>query len=375
MPSGENRVVDEQVRLLRERGIEVELYACNSDDIEHMSLGQKAAMATRPIYSFEDAKRLKERFAAFRPDVVLVHNVLPLLSPAVVRVATRAGIPVVQVVHNYRHACAAGVFFRDGAICEDCTQHSVPWPAVVHKCYRESTMQSAVVATSQFANRRAWQKATRFLAVSEFVASKLATTGIPAEHVRIVPNAVVDPGEASAPGHGFVFVGRLTAEKGVALLLDAWRESGVGAREKLVIVGDGTQRAIVEEAAAHDASIDYRGRVEPHEVGAILEAAAVVVVPSMCYEGFPLLVAEAFARGRPVLASDLGALHDIVDDTVGWRAAPVAADFASALRAIDRAGAEARSPVARRRFVESYSLDAVIDQLIRNLEEVAGAAG
>ena len=153
MPSGENRVVNEQVRLLRERGHEVELYACDSDEIQGMSRASRLALAWRPIYSFEDAHRLRERFASFGTDVVVVHNVLPLLSPAIVRVAVGARVPVVQVVHNYRHACAAGTFFRDGATCEDCTSHALPWPAVVHKCYRDSRSQSAIVATSQAVHR------------------------------------------------------------------------------------------------------------------------------------------------------------------------------------------------------------------------------
>ena len=147
MPSGENGVVDEDVRSLQNAGLEVETFFRDSDEIEAFGLLRKAALSVSPIYSKNAVADFRRVLRDFQPAIVHLHNPFPLISPWVIRVAKHAGIPVVQTVHNYRHACPASTsFLRDGAICEDCMGKKFPWPGAVHGCYRESRPQSLLMA-------------------------------------------------------------------------------------------------------------------------------------------------------------------------------------------------------------------------------------
>ena len=347
MPSGENQVVAAEVEMLRAAGVEVDTYFRASDEIEDFGPVQRATLAVRPIYSFEDSRAIRLRIRETRPDVVHLHNPFPLISPWVVRVAKSEGVPVVQTVHNYRHSCPTGLFFRDGAVCEECSGKAVPWPAVVHGCYRDSRPQSAVMATSARVHRATWLMVDCFLPGSEFMAAHLVRAGIPRDRIVVRPNAVQSRGPVRPPGSGFVFVGRLTPEKGAALLISAWAKSDLWQTERLVVVGDGPERDLV--LAASDRNVHYAGTVDQARVAALLDEAAVVVVPSVTYEGFPRIVGESFERGRPVAASAIGALGELITQDVGWTARPEPVAFGEMLAgaasdsAIERKGAAARA--------------------------------
>jgi glycosyltransferase involved in cell wall biosynthesis len=331
MPSGENEVVAAEVALLRAAGVEVDTYFRSSDEIETFGFFERATLPVRTVYSFEDTKELRRRLRDSRPDVVHLHNPYPVISPAIVRVAKSERTPVVQTVHNYRHSCPTGLFFRDGAACEDCSGKATPWPAVVHGCYRDSRPQSAVMAAATRLHRGTWQLVDRFVAVSEFVASHLVKSGIPRERIVVRPNFTQPHGPVRPPGDGFLFVGRLTAEKGASLLVDAWNRSKVWETQRLVVAGDGPERDVI--LGARDRNIEYVGVVDKARVPTLLDESAIVVVPSLCYEGFPRLVAEAFERGRPVAATGIGSLAELIDTEVGWTAAPESTAFAAMLRA------------------------------------------
>jgi glycosyltransferase involved in cell wall biosynthesis len=318
MPSGENQVVAAEIDALRREGVAVETYIRSSDEIEDFGVLQRASLPIRPIFSLADVRAVRSLIRTTRPDVVHLHNPFPLISPWVVRVAKSEGVPVVQTVHNYRHSCPAGDFFREGAPCEDCSGKAVPWPAVVHGCYRGSRAQSAVMATAARAHRATWRMVDRFLPVSEYVAGHLVTSGIPRDRITVRPNSAEPRGPVRPPGSGFVFVGRLTDEKGVSLLISAWTQSDIWRDERLVVVGDGPERDVV--LAAGDRNVRYEGTVDRARVTTLLDEAAVVVIPSLCYEGFPRLVAESFERGRPVAATALGALGELITPDVGWTA-------------------------------------------------------
>jgi glycosyltransferase involved in cell wall biosynthesis len=372
LPSGENRAVEQEIVALRAHDVDVQLYGRSSDEIADFGPVGKASLAWRPIYSHEDRGRLREQLDAFRPDVVHLHNPYPLVSPASITAAHRAGIPVVQTVHNYRHACPAGTFFRDGKVCVECEGRALTWPAVRHGCYRNSSAQSIPITLALAVHKRTWRGVERYLAVSDFVAEKLVGTGVSADRVRVVPNGADDPGPPAPIGTGFVFVGRLTDEKGVALLLDAWRAASLPAGTRLVIIGDGPQRDLVEARAREDRAIEVRGILPSADVARALADAAVVVIPSVCFEGFPVVAAEAMAHGRPILASDLGALHSVVDDEIGWRAAAEPVAFARALEsAIGAVDLADRAANARKRFLARYRRDVVTNELVSQLGEVA----
>jgi glycosyltransferase involved in cell wall biosynthesis len=361
VPSGENAVVDEEVAALREAGVEVLTHVKSSDEIATYGAARRAGLAVRPVRSGGDARAVAALIRRERPDVLHLHNPYPLVSPWVVRVAHRAGVPVVQTVHNYRHACVNGSLFRDGGPCTDCLRHTTRWPGVVHGCYRGSLPQSVVLTTAEHLHTGTWRMVSRYLVLTAFAAR---TLGLPAAKVVVRPNSAPDPGSPAPLGFGYLFVGRLDEEKGVLLLLDAWRSVPPGSR--LTVIGDGRHRAAVEALAVARDDVVYLGAQPPDRVAAEMDAAAAVVVPSVCYEGFPRVLAESFARGRPVLATDVGPLPEVVTPDVGWTAPAVPEALARALSSpppLAPLGAGARARYLRdltperslRRLLDTYA--------------------
>lgn len=377
-PSGENRVVDEDAHLLEEAGVDVELYQRSNDELEQLSLAQRAGLAVRPFYSREDVTAFGRRLQAFRPDIVHLHNPFPLISPWIVRTAKAAGIPVVQTVHNYRHVCPAATFFRDGHICHDCEGRRVAWPAALHGCYRGSAMQSAGMALAIAAHRSTWRLIDRYLAISDAVATHLRDAGVPAERIIVRTNAVRDPGPPAPLGRGLLFAGRLHPEKGYELLLSAWHASGLAGRTELVIAGDGDGRPAVEAVAGAASSVRYMGSVDARTVEQLVREARAVVVPSLWEEPFGLAVIEGFAGGRPVIGTAVGAIQRLVDDEVGWLVQPTPEAVATAMVAATGSDADARGAAARRRYEALYSPVRAVERLEEAyrsvIAEAAGAA-
>lgn len=319
--SGENRVVEDEVELLRSGGHDVHTWSPEPDD---SSTRARAGMALRAVWSRSAAAEVRRLARSFRADVIHVHNLFPMLSPAVLR-GTPA--PVVVTLHNYRLLCLPAVFLRDGRACEDCLG-KLPWRGVVHRCYRGSAAGSAALAASLGVHRRAgtFAHVAAFLAVSDFVREKHLEAGFDPARIRVKPNFVAAMPRREGPGEEFLFLGRLSEEKGLDRLVSVWRD--VPAR--LVVVGDGPERARLE-AAAPD-TVEFRGAVPSGEVGGYLARARALVLPSICYEGAPRTVVEAFAAGVPVVANRHGALPTVVADgtsgllveassPAGWREA------------------------------------------------------
>ena len=308
---GEDRVVDLEVDLLRKAGHEVQTFFVDSRDLRGPADMLRAGWESS--WSAAIGRRVARFLDAYPVDVGHVHNFFPLLTPAVHETLARCGVPVVQTLHNYRLVCANGLFLRDGRPCEDCVARG-PWNAVRHGCYRGSRLQTAAWAraATRARMRGLWRGLVdRFVAPSGFLRRKLVAAGLPDERFVEKPNPVPDPGAPGAPGEGAVYVGRLAPEKGVGLLLEAWRGlAGV----PLCVVGTGPEEARLRETAAGLDGVRFTGELPPHGVQAELTRAAFVVAPSLCYENFPLAVAEAFAAGRPVVASHPTALSDLVED-------------------------------------------------------------
>jgi glycosyltransferase involved in cell wall biosynthesis len=373
-PSGERRVVNDDRDNLRAAGVEVVTYLRSSDEIASLSTPRKAELLIRPAYSREDAGRLAEVLRRERIDLMHLHNPYPLISPNAIRVARAAGVPVVQTVHNYRMTCVNGSFFRNGQVCTECVGLRVPLPAAKHGCYRGSRVQSVVMTGTLAVHRPTWQLVDRFLPVTPFMATHLREAGIPAERITPKPNTVPDPGPPTAAGTGLLFAGRLVEEKGVRLLLSAWERGGGGALGRLVIVGDGPLRPEVERAARSVPGISYLGPVPSEKVDELMRAAAVIAVPSLWYEGFPMTVLEGYARARPVVATAIGSVGTVVDDEVGWPSGPTPAELDAVLRAIDPVEAARRGAAARARYEAEFSPKVVTEKLIGIYTDVIEAA-
>jgi glycosyltransferase involved in cell wall biosynthesis len=368
-PSGENRVVDAEIAQLDAAGVEVIPFLRSSDDIAALPAVRKALLPVSPLWNPYAARELAEVIRTHRPDVLHLHNPYPLLSPWLVRTAHRRGVPVVHTVHNYRQICASGIYFRDGHLCHDCRGRFVGMPAVKHRCYRGSRAQSADMAVALAAHRRTWRSVDRFVALTDAIAEHLSGYGIPADRIVVRPNGLPDPGPPPVPGEGFLFLGRLSPEKGLRLLLDAWTRHPDGALGTLRIAGDGQQRPLAEQAAAARADVAYLGPLDPAGVRkAIAESAAVVATP-VWHDVLPTVVIEALAAGRPVLGTALGGVPYLVGDA-GWVVDPETDALAAALPTA-RAEAVQRSAVARSRYERTFHPDVVTRQLVDLYESLS----
>ncbi|WP_200212306.1 glycosyltransferase family 4 protein [Micromonospora coerulea] len=405
-PSGENTIVDAEIAQLTAAGVEVLPFIRSSDEIPTMPKTAKALLPISPIYAPRAQQELSRLLTEHRPDVLHLHNPYPLLSPWVVRTAHKHGVPVVQTVHNYRQVCSSGLYFRDGVICQDCRGRALGVPAIVHRCYRGSRAQSALMATTLAVHRPTWKSVDRFIALTTAVADHLRDYGIPDERIVVKPNAIPDPGQPAPVGEGFLFLGRLSPEKGLDLLLDAWRRHPEGALGQLRIAGDGELRPLVEAAAAERADVTFLGPLDRAGVRAALDDSAVVLATSTWHDVLPTVIIEALASGRPVLGTALGGIPYLVGaDTprepagtgpaavasavpgdgrvappagieageAGWVVAPEPAALAAALP-VARAGAAALAPAARARYERTFHPDVVTKQLIDIYAGVARTA-
>jgi glycosyltransferase involved in cell wall biosynthesis len=310
---GEDQCVAAEVAMLRAHGHNVTQYCLRNESIDAMS---RLDVASRTIWSLPAFRELRELFRTLQPQIAHFHNTFPLISPAAYYAARAENIRVVQTLHNFRLCCSNAVLFRDGKVCEACLGKSFGWPGIVHKCYHDSRAASAAIATMVATHRvlGTWQKAVdAYIALTEFSRRKLLEGGLPADKIAVKSNfAYPDPGLGAGTGEYAVFVGRLSAEKGVETLLKGWRH--LGGRLPLKLIGDGPLAALVQEAAKNDEMIQWLGNVPLETVYSLVGQAAFLVLPSQCYENFPRVIIDAFAKGTPVIVSKLGAMAEIVDD-------------------------------------------------------------
>lgn len=369
---GEDAVVQAELALLEAQGHRVELLEAHNDSISG-GFG-KAQAALSALYSLPGRRRAEEAIARYQPDLVHVHNFFPLLSPSVYDACREEGIPVVQTLHNYRLACPNALFFRDGKVCEDCLDQPIPWAGVMRGCYRNSRSQTAGVAAMIAVHRLrdTWRRVSAFIALTDFQKGKFIQAGLPADRLHVKPNFAFDPGPrpqgAELGGYG-LYVGRLSEEKGIQPLLRTYVEHRLTI--PLKVLGDGPLRAPMEQgirAEGLDGIVEFLGPQPRSEVTRLMQGARFLVFPSICYEGFPMAIAEAFAAGIPVLASRLGAVPDILmDGKAGWLADPgEPSSWAATLRAAwaDHEGARHRGKAARQAYEALYSPDANYRRLL-----------
>ncbi len=319
---GEDLVVSSEARLLRSHGVEVFQFEVGNQVSADGTLADAVRLGLAAPWSRDSYEKALKLCEQYRPDVVHVHNFWMRLSPSVHAACRASGAATVQTVHNFRLLCTNALLMRNGRVCEDCLG-KIPWRGVVRRCYRGSFLASAAVASMIVSNRRrnTWERdVDAFIALSAHSRGKLIAGSLPADRIFVKPNFVEDPGQLSSPPSSsnlVLYVGRLSKEKGVATLLSAWASGNLGRSGHLLIVGDGPERQTLQ---AHAVSLGltapgvvFAGWKTSGEVLALLEAARVVVIPSIWYEAFPMTVVEAFSRGRPLIVSNLGGLGEIVE--------------------------------------------------------------
>lgn len=310
---GEDAVFEAEAALLEKRGHAVERLIFRNDGIQ--SRVERIQAGLRSFYNTESARELNHLLDQFSPDVLHVHNSFPLASPAILIEAKRRNLPVVMTLHNYRLLCANALLFRDGQVCEACIPQAVPLSGIQHACYRGSRVQSATLAMMTTSHRwlGTWRKQVDcYITLTEFARRKFvdANLGFHAEQFSVKPNFIDDygVGDVTARESFFLFVGRLSPEKGLENVLEAFRQRPF----PLKIIGSGPLEATVQEMAAAYPDIEYLGFMDQASIRAVMKKARALIFPSIWYEGFPMVILEALSTGTPVLASRIGGLPEII---------------------------------------------------------------
>lgn len=308
-PGGEDEVFRSESRLLEERGHAVLRHTTDNRHALRMSRIEAAAAA---VWNRAAGRELRSLVAQHSPDLVHFHNTFPLLSPACYQAARAGGAAVVQTLHNYRVVCPGALLARDATPCESCLGRPLAWPGILHGCYRGSRAATAALAAMTAMHRAAgtWNDAVDvYVALTAFARARFVEGGLPAAKIVVKPNFVwPDPGAGPGAGGYALFAGRLSREKGLGTLAGAWKL--LNGMPPLKAAGDGPMAAELEGVPG----VAPLGRRTREDVLALMRGASFLVFPSLCYEGLPLAVLEAFACGLPVIASRLGAMAEVVEE-------------------------------------------------------------
>ena len=319
-PSGEDIAVGNERRMLESRGVEVVSFERCNDDLDDSTLMARTAMAVNTIWSQRSRTELRKVLDDVGPDIVHVHNTFSMLSPSIYGACKAEGVPVVQTLHNFRFFCPSALFLRDGKPCEDCMVKSL-LQSVRHRCYRGSLGATATLAAMLTLHRAIGtysRDIDRYISLTKFAREKITKGGISPHKIMVKPNFVPNPPLPGRGGGGYVvFVGRLLEGKGAETLVAAWRHLP---SVRLKIVGDGALRAGLEAVArSENLNIEFTGMQSRPLVLDAISNADFLIIPSEWYEGFPMVIAESFACGTPVLASRIGSLEELVEEGVNGR--------------------------------------------------------
>ena len=362
---GEDVSFENDVQMLRDYGHEVVTYTRDNVDLVDMS-GLRAAKIA--FWNHETEQEVREIIRRERPDVMHCNNLFPLISPSIYRPANEAGIPVVQALRNYRLLCSGATFYRNGKVCTDCFHKTIAYPAIVHKCYRNSSSASAVVAAMHAYHRSigTWdRRVDAFFTPSEFARQLMAKSILEAQKVHTKLNFVFpDRGPGSGAGKFALYVGRISREKGIETLAEAWTK--YKPHLPLKVVGQGESKHL-RSALLESGRVEMLGWQSQEEVLELMAEATCLILPSRWYETFGRTMAEALSRGTPVVASNLGAMAELVrHEETGFLFPPGdAAALAQSVNRIaeDTPGTQCMRERARRDFLARFTRDRSYRQL------------
>lgn len=306
---------------------DVEYLISSTSDLVEGGLWTSLKIPWLAAYNTQILTRLKRYQEAGHFDAWQIHNIFPVMSPIVYHKALEWGVPMVHYLHNYRLSCVNGYFLNHGKPCERCLSGNF-WPSFQTACWRDSHLQSGWMGmiTTHIRSLPLFEKVFQWVAISEAQKQAHVRMGIPAEKIRVIHHfmepkeAPMPPAPSSTPTA--IFVGRLSLEKGLSQLLDAWKLIGSGER-RLLIMGDGPERANLERKAMGMKGVQFLGFVDKQKQDEFWRQAHFSLVPSIWMEPFGMTVLEAWSKGRPMLAHRIGALPELIrDGTDGLLADP-----------------------------------------------------
>ncbi|MEO8619705.1 MAG: glycosyltransferase family 4 protein [bacterium] len=372
---GEDVAVEADRALLEERGHEVTQFFGSNAEFGTARGLRRVALGANAIWSHRSYAELRKQVERCRPTVVHVHNTFAQLSGSVSWALAQQHVAVVQTVQNYRSMCATATLFRDGRPCDECVGR-LPYPALIHGCGYNDSHAAGLVISGGIATHAALKTLTRnvhaVIALTEFMKSKLRDAGYDEARLHIRPNFLPDPG-CNFPGYEarsnrIVFVGRMVNSKGASHCAQAWALADEKAW-RLLMIGDGQQQRSLAAAWGADRNVEWTGKIERTGVLNAMAASRYLVVPSLWYEGLPLVLVEAMSCGTPVIVPDHGAFPEIVEDGVNgivFKAGDVMSLRDALRRAMSLTPHEwARvSRGARSRFLQRYSSDVAYERLM-----------
>jgi len=314
---GEDALFAVEQEMLRAYGHQTVTYIRSNDDIELFNSWRRLRLPVEAVWASESYTDVLRICQTSKPEIAILFNTFPLVSPAVIYACRRAGVPVLQHFQNYRLVCSAGTLFRDGGICQECVDHGL-WRGIWHGCYRESRVATAAVAAHLAFHRAVgtWSKHVNgFLAPSRFILEFAVRAGIERHNIYLKPNCLaIDPGGKDGWEEYALYAGRLSPEKGLWTLLKAWCELQEPIR--LYIAGDGPLRPHLEEFVKHKGlnCVKFLGNLSRDDVLNKTRNAKLCIIPTECFEGFPMAVIEALACSAPIVASEIGALRELISE-------------------------------------------------------------
>lgn len=322
-PSGEDDVFRNESIMLENSDIDVCTYNVYNDDIDDSTLLKRVRLGLQTIWSRVSYRKFTEVLQSIRPDIVHFHNTFPLLSPSVYKSCRDNDLPVVQTLHNFRLVCPGALLQRVNKPCEDCLSGSI-FNSVRHRCYRGSLMATLPLTCMISYNRLvgSYKNVNRYIALTNFAASRMIRGGMPPDRISVKPNFLPDPPSPVYSKKDYlVYTGRLSEEKGIWTLLKSWTQIP---DIPLHILGDGPLRdKAIQFSKEHNLPVTFHGAVKRKLVIDIVKYARAQIIPSEWYEGFPMVILEAFACGTPVLASSIGSLDELIDEGVtGYKFSP-----------------------------------------------------
>ena len=298
--------------------VSVTAFERSTDELLNGSFLKRAGAPLNVIHNQKIFEQLRELQSQHRFDAWEIHNTFPAFSPAVYEAALELGATVIQYLHNYRFSCVNGMFLNQGQPCHRCIGGTF-WAAFRTACWRSNRWASGIAGIALARVRRLFSSIDIWVAISAAQKLRHVEMGIPAERIRVVPHFLDAPIDVrpNVPEHGyFLFLGRLSQEKGLWQLLQGWRL--LKARTaKLVIAGEGPERTRLENVCRENGlrNVEFRGYVSARDQDSLWQGARALIVPSIWEEPFGLVVLEAWARGRPALVSNRGGLPEIVTDS------------------------------------------------------------
>jgi len=310
--TGEEAVVQGLLRLLGSRRHEIIPFIRSSTEIPHMRFGKYKAFCNG-IYSFSSKRTFRKLLSAHKPDIVHIHNVFPFISPSILCECKKAAIPVVMTVHNYRLFCPTGLYMINGQICEKCNDGEY-W-CVLRNCTGSLAKSIGYALRNYVARKRRLylDNVSIYVALTKFQRQRLIRGGFPADRTFVIPNMFERDGTAVPEKLGWYvgYVGRISPEKGVETLITAARMY-----PDISFKAAGSYDRMLHLLAEAPPNFEFCGHLDNQKLEAFYSNSRIIVLCSICYEGFPSVLVEAMIHSKPVSCSRIGGLPEIVDDGV-----------------------------------------------------------